>query len=469
MNEYAPYIRKLLALTLWGFVAVFLGLGYWQVVMAPRLNADQYNKRQTLRLLRVEPGRLYSSDSYMVMDRTRGEKGWQSTYPEGRVFAHLTGYNALTGLQKGQHDALYGVGNFADPWRELLRGQPVGDDVVLTINGAAQTVATEELEGKRGAVVALDPTTGATLVMASAPTYDPGSVTSTNEEFDLFRFDPHSPELNRALQGLYAPGSVFKVFTAAVGVDLGLVTPDSDFTCGGVEKVNRATVVCRRSGGHGSLDLNRGFYDSCNVVFAKVGAKIGPDEFIQYGKKFHLLDQADLGLPSVLGRMYDFRGFKGKVALAEAAFGQGATMLSPFQIARLTATIANGGHALQPYIVDRVVSPEQRVLFRGQAKDFGQVVSAQTAATVAGMMEQVVERGTGRSASLSRVRVAGKTGSAEAGDDRPPHAWFTCFAPADKPRFVVTVIVEEGGAGSEAAAPIARRVLSALLESTEQR
>jgi peptidoglycan glycosyltransferase len=463
MTEYSPQIRRLLGLTLAGFAVLCLALTYWQVAMAPRLNADQYNQRQRLRLQRVKPGRLYTVDGELALDRQRVGKGWSATYPQGRYFSHLTGYNAQTGLQKGLGDALFAQGTYANPWRELLRGQPVGDDVVLTINAAGQRVATEEMEGKRGAVVALDPASGAVLALVSAPGYDPALVTSSDAEYDLFRLDPQSPELNRSLQGLYPPGSVFKLFTAAVALDLGLVTPETRFTCAGRERVNKATIVCRRPGGHGSLDLNTALYDSCNVVFAKLAARIGVEDFISYGKRFHLLDQADLALPSMLGRMYDFRGFKGKVALAEAGFGQGATMLTPLQVARLTATIANRGHVLQPYLVDAVRTPEGQVVSRGQARDFGQAVKPETAASVAGMMEQVVERGTGRGIAMSSVRVAAKTGSAETRGTEP-HAWFTCFAPADKPRVVVTVVVEHGGAGREAALPIARRVLSTLLE-----
>jgi peptidoglycan glycosyltransferase len=257
---------------------------------------------------------------------------------------------------------------------------------------------------------------------------------------------------------------VFKIFTAATALDLGVATPKTEFTCAGEERVGKATVRCRLTSGHGTLDLDKALWDSCNIAFAKLGLKIGIEPFIDSVKKFHLLDPGDLALPASTGRMYDFRGFKGQVALAEASFGQGASMLTPLQIARLTAAVANKGRVLQPYLVAEARSPEGRVLERGQARDFGQAVSPEAAAQVEGMMVRVVERGTGRVAALAGVEVAGKTGSAELRRG-PAHAWFTCFAPADHPRAVVTVIVEGGGSGSEAAAPIARRVLEQLLES----
>lgn len=463
MTDYSTSIRKLMRLALFGFSLVALVLGYWQVVMSPRLAADKYNQRARLQLARIEPGTMRTADGVTILDRQKAPKGgWEAVYPEGRDFAHLTGYNSQTGLQNGLREALYGLGKFANPWQNLLRGGPEGNNITLTIDSKAQRLALEELGSRRGAVVALNPQTGAVLVLASAPSFDPAKVTASQEEMDLFRYDPQSPELNRAVQGLYVPGSVFKIFTAAVGIDLKKAGPKTRFTCAGVERVARGKIVCRVESGHGSLDLDEGFYDSCNIVFAKLGEKIGVKNFIAYMKKFHLLDPADIALQSVTGRMYDFRGFKGEIAMVEAAFGQGATMLSPFHIARLTAAIANHGHVLQPYIVQKVETPEKRVLMQGKAKDFGQAVSRAAADQVAGMMVDVVEKGTGRVAALEGVSVAGKTGSAQI-KGKPAHGWFTCYAPADKPRAVVTVIVEAGESGSGSAGPIARRVLEQLL------
>lgn len=453
-------------LSLFGFGAIIVLLTWWQVLMAPRLNADPNNQRQVRRIQRIQPGRVCTADDVLVLGRERQGAQWKPTYPGGENFAHITGYNAQTGLQKGLREPLYGLGKFASPWEDLLRGEPAGNDIVLTLNASAQRLAMDELDGKRGAVVALDPKTGAVLALASTPTYDPATVLSSQEEYNLFHFDPNSPELNRAVQGLYPPGSVFKIFTAAAALDAGVATPETEFTCAGTERVARAKVVCRITRGHGRIDLNEAMADSCNIAFAKLAQNLGVEPFIEYIKKLHVLDEADLGLPSSRGRMYNFRGFKGEVALSEAAFGQGATMLSPFQIARLTAAVANGGRVLQPYLVAEVRSPNGRVLQRGRAKDFGPGIGTAAAEQVKGMMVEVVEKGTGRAAGLSGVTVAGKTGSAENPQGRA-HGWFTCFAPAENPRVVVTVIIEGGGSGSESAAPIARRVLERLLEKSE--
>ena len=437
-------------------------LTYWQVVAAPRLNADRYNTRQKVRLMRIEPGTVYTADGTMIIDHKQGPQGWEPMYPEGRPFAHLTGYSMETGLQRGLRDALYGQGEFEDPWRELLRGGPAGNDVVLTIDSEAQRLAIRELEREKGAIVALDARTGAVLVLASSPGYDPAQVTASKTEFDLFRFDPTVPELNRAIQGLYPPGSVFKIFTAAVALDLGLVTPETTFNCRGEERIAGTRVTCRRRGGHGRLDLNHAMADSCNIVFAQLGDQIGTEKFREYVKRFHLLDKANLGIPSNAGRMYDFNEPRAEIALVEAAFGQGATLLTPLAVARMTATIANGGTVLQPYIMLEVRSPEGQLLKQGNAQELGEAISAKTAAEVAGMMVEVVESGTGRPAALRRTTVAGKTGSAE-NPHGAAHAWFAAFAPAENPQVVVAVILEGGGAGGANAGPIARRIISALL------
>lgn len=466
MTDYSPHIRKLCALTLWGFVLVCVLLGYWQVARASQLNASRHNQRQALKLKRIEPGKISTRDGKVILDHQRTPRGWEATYPAGLPFCHLTGYGPQTGLQKGLRNALYGLGEYANPWRNLVGSGLRGNDVTLTLDGAAQELAVDELEDRRGAVVALDARTGGVLVLASAPGFDPEQVTRSQEEMDLLRFDPQSPELNRALQGKYPPGSVFKIFTTAVALNEGAAKPESVYSCAGTERVERAKVVCRRQAGHGRISLERALWDSCNITFAKVGGEIGVEKFIAAVKKFHLLDPADMALPSVTGGMYDFRGFKGLVALAEASFGQGATLMSPLQVARLTLTLANGGEVLQPTLLGEVRSPEGKVLRQGQARNFGPAVTPETAARVAGMMVGVVEKGTARPVAISGVKVAAKTGSAQ-NPHGPAHAWFTCFAPADKPQVVVTVVIEGGEAGSETAAPIARKLLLQLLDSRD--
>jgi peptidoglycan glycosyltransferase len=261
---------------------------------------------------------------------------------------------------------------------------------------------------------------------------------------------------------MYPPGSALKIFTAAVGVDTGVATPDTTFRCAGAERVAGSLVKCRKSAGHGELTLRWALADSCNVAFAKLAEQIGPEQFRTYVKRFHLLDMADVPLSSKQGKLADFSAARGDVALVEAGFGQGATLLTPIAMARLAATIASGGEVIQPYLVARVVQSNGRVVREFAGRSLGQAVSPETAARVAGMMQAAVEQGTARVVALRGHSVAAKTGSAENPHGRP-HAWMVAYAPADAPRVVVAVVVENGGSGATVAGPIAREMLEELL------
>lgn len=463
MRELPSNIAKLSLLALLGYLVVALFLGYWQVIRAPALRAHPYNDRARQRARTIEPGQIYTSDGQLVLGTHKTPEGWVHTYPTGEVYAHLTGYNYKTGLQWELYQPLFGLGKYENTWRNFLHGHPTGLDITLTVDGAAQATATQLMRGKRGAVVALEPYTGAILVLVSAPSYDPAEVLDNKITYEIFRSDPNSPELNRALQGLYPPGSVFKIFTVAAALDAGAATAQSAFTCAGSETVAHTLVKCRKGSGHGRLSLSWALADSCNIAFAKLGQALGPLRFRQYVKKFHLLDRGNLVLPSKSGKMADVTARKGERELAQAAFGQGATLLTPLAVARLTATIANGGQVVQPYLVASMKEPGGRAIYRGRGQRLRQAISAEIAAQVEGMMVVAVEKGTAREAAIRGVEVAAKAGSAQ-NPHGPPHSWTVALAPAGDPQVVVVVVVENGGAGGEVAGPIAREVLKTLLQ-----
>lgn len=463
MHELSSSIRKLVIWPLVGFLVVCLTLTYWQVLAADQLNNAKENNRLERMQRRIQPGRVVTADGLVILDSLQGPKGWERVYDDTEAFCHLTRYNTRSGLQRTLGDALYAQGMYSNPWEELLHGGPIGNDVHLTIDARLQQIAHRAMRRQRGAVIAMDPRDGALLVLFSAPTYDPSLVTRSQEAFDIFTYDPEKPEINRPLQGMYPPGSVFKVFTAAAAIDADISSPDTRLQCKGVERIAGSAIRCRRSGGHGSITLTEALADSCNIAFAKLGEDIGPERFRDYVKRFHLLDAANLPLPVSTGRMADFTAFKGQMQLVEASFGQGATLLTPLSIARLTATIAGGGEVIQPYMVDYVQSAGNRGMPASRGENLGRAMSTEAAREVAGMMRSVVEQGTGAVAGIAGLRAAAKTGSAQnpVGD---PHAWFTCFAPHDAPEIVVTVVVENGGSGAQVAGPIAVEVLRAALD-----
>ena len=444
------------------FAVMALGLAYWHAVRAPELRADKHNPRTRERIKLTKPGRILAADGSIILEGVKPDGEWYLEYADPETYCHLTGYNSRTGLQASLRNALYGMGEFEDPWTRILSGRPEGCDVHLTIDPEAQRLAAGLMQGLRGAVVALDPATGKVLVMVSAPAYNPTHVLASAADYALFSQSDEKYELNRALQGQYAPGSVLKVFTAAAALDKQVASPEDQFLCTGTHEVSGAIIRCRRESGHGSIDLEEALVDSCNVVFAQLGQALGPEAFRQYATAFHLLDRPDLPLPAKGGRMAAMDGPDAQVEVAEAAFGQGATLVSPAAIARLTATIAHAGSVPRLTLVDHIVGPNGKVILRAQPESLGKAISSETARELAGMMVEVVERGTGRNARIRGVRVAGKTGSAQnpSGEN---HAWFAGFAPVDAPRVAVAVIVEHGGAGGDMAASIARQVMESLL------
>jgi len=444
------------------FGAMALMLAYWHVIQAPALRSSRYNPRAQERAKTANPGRIVTADGQEVLAPVRGGAAGTAQYGDPRTYCHLTGYNGRTGLQKSLYEALYGLGRFESPLNQLLGTRPQGCEIALTIDAKAQKMATELMYRKCGAVVALDPRDGAVRVMVSAPDYDPQTVLASADSYRALVEDPDAPELNRALLGQYAPGSVLKILTAAAALDAGAAQSEEEFRCEGHTTIGHAEIKCRLEKGHGTVTLQEAFSDSCNVVFAQLGAQLGPERFPEYVSRFHLLERPGLPLPGKDGQMAPMNGADAEAQVAEAAFGQGATLVSPVQIARMAATIANGGEVPRLKLIRRITRKGGAALYELRPEVLGRAVSAAVAQDVTEMMIETVDSGTGQRAQLEGRRVAGKTGSAQ-NPSGPAHAWFAGFAPADDPQAVVVVIIENAGSGGEQAAPIARRVLEVLL------
>jgi len=461
MNELTQNIRRIALVAVWGFLLMALVFGYWQVVRAPALRAHPYNQQAQQRAKSIKPGLIYTRDDELVLGVEKDENSWRHTYPAGPVYCHLTGYNENTGLQKGLREALLGIGAYQDRWGAVgYREQ--GLDVVLTIDSKAQRRATELMEGRRGAVVALNPDNGAILVMVSAPSYDPARVMESLMNYEMFTNHPASPELNRALQGLYPPGTILQIFIAAAGLDTGVATEQTVFNCSGTEQVAGITVKCSKPGGHGTLTLSQALTGSCNIAFAELSQLIGPEQFRNYLNKFHLLDKPGLPLPAAQGKMADLVGDDAETELVEAALGQGAILVTPIAMARLAATIASGGRVIQPYLVDRITRQGGETVTDYRGGRLGAAISPETAQQVAGMMRVSVEGDSASSVAPSGCRVAVQTGSAQNPEGKPL-SWALGFALVDAPQAAVAVIIENAAPGRPAAGPIARQILEVLV------
>jgi peptidoglycan glycosyltransferase len=344
-------------------------------------------------------------------------------------------------------------------------------------------VAESLLRGKCGAAVAIEPSTGRVIALASSPSYDPNLVEKNfakAQKAPGYPCKPPAPLLDRATNGLYPPGSTFKVVTTTAALDTGAFRPDSRFsdpgycTEYGKKVLNAGNPDQGGPEAFGSLTLAQGLQHSVNSVYCNIGKKMGAGPIIDYAKRFGFYSTPPVQLPSNElsasglynnGSLWEPKDPATQVDPGRLAFGQERMLVTPLQMAMVAATVANGGVRMEPQLVDRVVAPDGKVVTRVQPQQLDRVMKAQTAQQVAQMMVSVVQGGTGTAAQISGVQVGGKTGTAETGERNVYIPWFIAFAPADHPKVAVAVVVEDvyRGFGGSVSAPIAKQIMQAIL------
>ena len=445
-----------------GFAILAGGAGYWQVLRAPQLAAAPANPRTVEAERRAQRGAIVDRAGEALAESVDGRR--ISRHPES---AHVTGYYShrygTSGVERAYDRFLSGrvAAPGLDTWlRQLAGGPRRGSQVALSIDSRLQTVADRALGDRHGAVVLLDVTTGEVLLSLSKPTYDPGRV---DEDWTALTRDDARPLYNRVSQGLYVPGSTFKAVTAAAALESGVMRADtlvSDPT--GETVIDGFRITDAERPPRPTFDFAHAFAWSSNVVFAHLGLQLGEERLRQQAARFGIGGALPYELetsPTSLSRTTPMP----RVLLASTAFGQGEMLISPLQMAVVTAAIGRDGDVPRPYVVRSVKAPDGRELHRGQPASTGRAVSAETARTLRTFLALSVEEGFARNAALPNVRVGGKTGTAQSVPGLPDHSWFIGLAPIDRPRFAVAVIVEYGGWGALEAAPVARQVLEAAL------
>ena len=345
-----------------------------------------------------------------------------------------------------------------------------GPNLTLSIDASLQAAMEASFEGRSGSAVALDPETGEILAMTSTPAYDPNRFTTGIDAAEWARLatDPETPLMNRVIQGTYAPGSTFKVIAATAALEEGVIAPETTFYCPGQLSVYNTVFRCNTPGGHGVVDLRRAISASCNVYFYQVGIRLEIGRLSKWAKLLGLGAPTGVDLPSEASGLMPSAEWKLRVLktpwyageTVSVAIGQGQVSATPIQMARVAAFIANGGRLLRPHFVRQAAAPK-----------LPSVVRPETIAAVKQGMCLVVAAGTGWRARLAEIEVCGKTGSAQVvararlektptAHELLPHGWFIAFAPADRPRIALAVLVEHGRSGGESAAPVARRILA---------
>jgi peptidoglycan glycosyltransferase len=431
------------------------------VVDAPALDANAHNPRRSL----IAQGR----GSILAADGTplALSRGGRRIYPQGTLLAQTVGYASTRYGTSGLEDAFDAVlsahpagANPLGDLQELLNGThraPRGADVVTTIDLRIERALFAELAHyRRAAGVVMDPRTGAVVAVASVPSFDPGAL---ERDFPTLVHDERSPLVDRSIAGLYPPGSTFKIVTAADALDAGVTTPQTIYHDAGGFKIGSFTVRNDEEETTGTQTLTGAFALSSNVDFAQVGLQLGKARWFEYAARWGFGKSLDFDLPAARDRVPAPEDVSDSI-LAQLAFGQASLLVTPLRMALVGATIARGGTTPRPYLVRRIAGSDTGLATRPE--QLAQPISPQTAAQVRDLMIAVVRQGTGTAAALPGVTVAGKTGTATNPHGRS-HAWFVAFAPAEAPRYVVAVIVENVGYGGTYAAPIAKRVLRVAL------
>ncbi len=461
-----PLRRLFLFFTLL-FVALLVQLTYLQVWAAPKLKVNSANTRAIQEEMKVERGDILSADGVKLAVNTKEGQLFLREYPQGSLTSPWLGYNSpqygRAGVERVYNEELSGQSGLlgiTGYWDNILGRTHQGADLKLTIDMSVQRAAAEALGERKGAVVALDPRTGAVLAMVSYPRYDPNEI-DVDAVWEEINSDPDTPLLNRGVQGLYPPGSVFKIIVAAAGLDTDTVRPDTQYDDTGSVTAGGFVVDNYGENVYGKHDFTEAFASSINTTFAKLGVELGADTLAGYAADFGFGEAPPWALGGATSVFPDPSDMD-KAHLAQASYGQGKVLASPLQIALATAAVANGGRIMKPYLLGQVLDSGGGLLSETKPEVWLEPISSETAATLSELMIEVVNNGTGTKAALSSVQVAGKTGTAEV-EGGEPHAWFAAFAPADDPQIVVAVLVENAGTGGSVAAPIARAVIAAAL------
>lgn len=449
------------------FVGIFLSLIGYMVYFNFKLKDDvinsPYNSRQNAYEERIVRGEIRSNDgTVLAQTQTDAEGNETRVYPMGNVFAHVVGYMASgkSGLESSENYTL--LTSHANPvekvTNEFKEVKNQGDNVITTLDANLQQVAYDALQ-TNGAVVVMEPDTGKILACVSKPDFDPNTLAEQWDE--IVNDSENSSLLNRAFQGLYPPGSTFKIVTSLAYLRQFGTLDGFSFDCEGELTAGGYTIHCYNSNVHGHEDFADAFANSCNTAFSQIGLSLNGDQFAQTAEDLLFNKELPLELP------YSKSSFSLNDSTADAltmqtAIGQGDTLATPIHMAMIASAVANDGVLMTPYLVDRVESYTGTVVRETKQQEYDTLMTASEAETLTQLMRGVVENGTAKPLQEVTVPVAGKTGSAEHGDlSEPAHSWFVGFSNVDNPDIVVCVIAEKAGSGSEAAVPIAKKIFNA--------
>ncbi|NEC87705.1 penicillin-binding transpeptidase domain-containing protein [Streptomyces sp. SID12501] len=474
-------------------LALLLRDNWIQYVLANDLKDDTLNRRVAIERYATPRGDIIVDGKSITGSTTSDSSDYEykRSYKDGPMWAPVTGYASQAfgatqlesiddGILTGNDDRLF----FRNTLDMITGKKKQGGNVVTTLNAAAQKAAYDGLKGRgKGAVAAIDPSTGAILALASFPSYDPSVFAgNSNKDSEAWtklqkKADPDDPMLNRALRDIYPPGSTFKVVTAAAALENGLYTDADEKTDSPLpytlpdtttELKNEGSIPCKNATMRVALQY------SCNTVFGKIGVDVGKDKMLEEAKKFGFNSEQFVPVRSAAS---NFPEKMDRPQTALSSIGQFETATTPLQMAMVASAIANDGKLMKPYMVDKLQAPNLDVLQQTEPEEMSQPLTSKNAQTLQSMMETVVKDGTGKNAQINGVTVGGKTGTAQHGVDNSekPYAWFISYAKladGSSPVAVAVVVQDEGAirdniSGGGLAAPIAKSVMEAVINSKQ--
>ncbi len=480
-------ILRIYVLVLLLFTTLVYFTSKWTVFDAEELEAQTANRRPLIEQQQIPRGSIETRDGVLIAESVPEGGGrnpiYVRRYPQGALFGNPVGYNFVdvppSGIEAAENDLLIGEENEFASIIDGLRGQqPAGADLTLTIDSEAQRIATEALQGAitdpespGGAVVAIEPATGAVRVMASVPGYDPNVI---REDGDLSSLDvPGSPLFNRATQATYPPGSTMKVVTAAAALDSGEFDPGTVLNADSPKQISGVDLQNFGSESFGDIDMTTALTNSVNTYWAQVGEQLGPETMVEYMERFGFYSDPELGLPAdemapsgvISGDELVREGFDvGRVAIGQGG-EEGQLLATATQMAEVAATVANGGTLMRPTFIQEARDPDGRTIEELDPEEQSEVLSEESAAQLVEMMTNVTREGTASGLSVAGVEFAGKTGTAEIDLEGTNQPWFIGFAPSQDPQIAVAATVErcQGCFGGEVPGPIATQVMENLL------
>jgi len=444
------------------FLCLIGYLTYIEFALSDEISQSPYNQRQWAYDADIDRGSILDKNGIVLAHSEEGKR----IYPYSNMYSHVIGYNSQT-YGKSQLElkcnkillGQYGLGEL-----NLIGGKRSGYDLYLTIDHELQKTAYNAIGNRNGSAVAINPKTGEILAMVSKPDFNPDNE-QLSSNWNKLVDDKNSPLLARATSGLYAPGSTFKILTASAALDMGL--EDKTFDDNGSITIDGKTVS--NSGGKalGTIDFAKAFRYSSNVAFCTLGVDLGFEKLASTAKAFGFNREPDYDFTAAKSRFPEKSD--GDAVNAALAMGQGETLATPLQMALVACAVANDGEIMKPYVIDRATNNSGVIIMKTKPEKQGNAMSKANADYITNLMIDTVENGTGASAKVSGITVAGKTGTAENEETvmhkNKEHTWFVAFAPAEDPQIAVAVMLEySGGSGSSICGPIVRNIISQYLK-----